>query len=85
MIKCFLFFFVDKGFVDKGSKNPEGMLQLYNTYSRVIKFTELPDPSETWQLGELIGEGTYGDVYTAKHKVTGKLLYAYCITNVFKS
>ncbi|VDI28329.1 myosin III [Mytilus galloprovincialis] len=48
------------------------MLQLYNTYSRVIKFTELPDPTDIWELEDLIGEGTYGDVYTAKHKVTGE-------------
>ncbi|XP_052079957.1 myosin-IIIb-like isoform X6 [Mytilus californianus] len=58
--------------INKNLKKSEGMLQLYNTYSRVIKFTELPDPTDTWELEDLIGEGTYGDVYTAKHKVTGE-------------
>ena len=51
------------------------MLQLYNTYTKVIKFTELPDPTETWELQDLIGEGTYGDVYTGRHKVTGIYMY----------
>ncbi|XP_076088130.1 myosin-IIIb-like isoform X1 [Mytilus galloprovincialis] len=58
--------------INKNLKKSEGMLQLYNTYSRVIKFTELPDPTDIWELEDLIGEGTYGDVYTAKHKVTGE-------------
>ncbi|CAG2195488.1 DFNB30 [Mytilus edulis] len=62
----------DVASIDKNLKKSEGMLQLYNTYSRVIKFTELPDPTDIWELEDLIGEGTYGDVYTAKHKVTGE-------------
>ncbi|XP_033727991.1 LOW QUALITY PROTEIN: myosin-IIIb-like [Pecten maximus] len=50
------------------------MLRLYDTFSSVIKFTELPDPSETWDLQDLVGEGTYGVVHSARHKKTGEIV-----------
>ncbi|XP_060080055.1 myosin-IIIb-like [Ylistrum balloti] len=50
------------------------MLRLYDTFSSVIKFTELPDPSEIWDLQQLVGEGTYGVVHLAKHKQTGEVV-----------
>lgn len=47
------------------------MLDMYDRYSSVIKFSKLKDPTDTWKIESLIGEGTYGEVYSGKHKVTG--------------
>ena len=44
----------------------------YSEYSKVIAFGELPNPDETWILGEKIGEGTYGEVYAAENRHTGR-------------
>ena len=51
------------------------MFRMYEQYSKDIKFTELQNPEESWELLDIIGEGTYGEVYSAKNKHTGK-----CIT-----
>lgn len=48
------------------------MLKMYTQYSQIINFSELPDPVEEWELEDLIGEGTYGEVYMAKNKKTSK-------------
>ena len=44
----------------------------YSEYSKVIAFDQLPNPDETWILGEKIGEGTYGEVYAAENRHTGR-------------
>ncbi len=46
---------------------------MYAEYSKIVKFSELADPSDHWDLLDRIGEGTYGEVYMAKHKVRGRL------------
>ena len=48
------------------------MFDLHAYHSDVISFAELEDPSDVWELGETIGEGTYGAVYLGTHKVTGE-------------
>lgn len=45
----------------------------YHGISRHINFTQLPSPEGRFQLTEIIGEGTYGEVYHAKDIKTGKL------------
>ena len=50
------------------------MFRMYEQYSKNIKFSELQNPEESWELLDVIGEGTYGEVYSAKNKDTGKLL-----------
>lgn len=40
--------------------------------SQHIEFNNLPVPTDRFELQVLIGEGTYGEVYAAKDKVSGK-------------
>lgn len=44
----------------------------YVGLSQHIDFLRLPAPGERFELQDLIGEGTYGEVYSAKDKQTGK-------------
>jgi len=44
----------------------------YVGLSQHIDFGRLPVPTDRFELQHLIGEGTYGEVYSAKDKVTGK-------------
>ena len=43
----------------------------YVGISRHINFAGLPDPVGKFELIEIIGEGTYGEVYSAKDLATG--------------
>ncbi|XP_013411135.1 myosin-IIIb isoform X2 [Lingula anatina] len=45
---------------------------MYSQYSSVIKFLELPSPDDYLEIQEKIGNGTYGDVYSAIDKETGE-------------
>ena len=47
------------------------MFRIYEQYSKDIKFSQLQNPEESWELLDVIGEGTYGEVYSAKNKDTG--------------
>lgn len=40
--------------------------------SQHIDFSHLPAPTNRFELQHLIGEGTYGEVFSAKDKSTGK-------------
>ena len=44
-------------------------------HSDIIPFRDLPDPKAQWDLLDKIGEGTYGTVYKARQKDTGKLYW----------
>lgn len=46
-------------------------LTMYAEYSKIILFGELPDPGDSWELVEKIGEGTYGEVHKARNIHTG--------------
>lgn len=48
------------------------MLAILDQYSKVIKFSDLPDPSSTWEVQSLVGEGTYGEIHKAIHKESGE-------------
>jgi serine/threonine protein kinase len=43
----------------------------YNGLSQHVNFEELPAPGDRFVLQDLIGEGTYGEVYSARDTVTG--------------
>ncbi|XP_021707058.1 myosin-IIIb isoform X6 [Aedes aegypti] len=44
----------------------------YNGLSQHVDFLRLSNPTERFELLDLIGEGTYGEVYSAKDKHTGR-------------
>jgi serine/threonine protein kinase len=46
----------------------------YKGLSRHVDFASLPDPTLRFELHEVIGEGTYGEVYAALDRNSGKLL-----------
>nr|XP_022321566.1 myosin-IIIb-like isoform X3 [Crassostrea virginica] len=50
------------------------MLAILDQYSKVIRFSDLPDPRPTWELERLIGEGTYGEIHQAVHKESGQVV-----------
>jgi len=47
-------------------------LQYYVDLSKSIDFSTLPDPVNRYELLKVIGEGTYGEVYRARDRQTGK-------------
>lgn len=44
----------------------------YAGLSQHIKFDKIPPPENRFNLQNLIGEGTYGEVYSAKDTKTGR-------------
>ncbi|XP_070187968.1 myosin-IIIb-like isoform X1 [Littorina saxatilis] len=48
------------------------ILKMYSNFSKVVDFDKLRDPTDTWELGHVIGEGTYGEVCRGYHKKTGE-------------
>ncbi|GLH16633.1 Myosin-VIIa [Gryllus bimaculatus] len=44
----------------------------YQGLSQHVRFEQLPDPSARFTLQELIGEGTYGEVFSAREVSSGK-------------
>ncbi|PVD37741.1 hypothetical protein C0Q70_00342 [Pomacea canaliculata] len=45
---------------------------MYNSNGKVVKFEDLLDPTDTWELGSIIGEGTYGAVFRGFNKNSGE-------------
>lgn len=45
----------------------------YAGISRHINFAILPNPGDKFELQQIIGEGTYGEVYSAKEISSGNL------------
>ncbi|KAH0552740.1 hypothetical protein KQX54_014623 [Cotesia glomerata] len=56
--------------------------KIYGGLSQHIDFNSLPDPSERFQLQDLIGEGTYGEVYAAFDKETDKQVAVKILENI---
>uniref|UniRef100_A0A182Q3R7 non-specific serine/threonine protein kinase n=1 Tax=Anopheles farauti TaxID=69004 RepID=A0A182Q3R7_9DIPT len=55
-----------------GGVNYPATNMAYNGLSQHVDFSRLPSPNERFELLDLIGEGTYGEVYSAKDKHTGR-------------
>lgn len=49
------------------------MYQFQDYQSEVIRFADLREPTDIWELGETIGEGTYGLVHVGINKRSGRL------------
>ena len=47
-------------------------MSAYIGLSQHIEFARLPSPGDRFELQDLIGEGTYGEVYSSYDKTTGK-------------
>ncbi|KAJ1530956.1 hypothetical protein ONE63_005792 [Megalurothrips usitatus] len=54
----------------------------YRGLSQRVHFDSLPSPVDRFALKELIGEGTYGDVYNAKDNLTGERVAVKILENV---
>lgn len=50
-------------------------MSTYRGISRHVDVESLQEPGTRFTLQELIGEGTYGEVYSARDTVTGKLYF----------
>ncbi|XP_050079971.1 myosin-IIIb-like isoform X2 [Anopheles maculipalpis] len=57
---------------NKLEMSPRNWNMAYNGLSQHVDFSRLPSPNERFELLDLIGEGTYGEVYSAKDKHTGR-------------
>lgn len=53
----------------------------YVGLSEHVDFEKLPDPSGRLRLDEVIGEGTYGEVYQAFDLETGTFSFAFPLSN----
>ncbi|GFR80413.1 myosin-IIIa [Elysia marginata] len=58
------------------------MFDLHTYHSDVISFAELQEPGDVWDLGEIIGEGTYGAVHLGTHRITGQKAAVKVLENV---
>ncbi|PSN47191.1 Myosin-IIIa [Blattella germanica] len=54
----------------------------YHGLSQHVNFEELPAPGDRFVLQDLIGEGTYGEVYSARDVVTGHRVAVKILENV---
>ncbi|XP_012256582.2 myosin-IIIb-like isoform X3 [Athalia rosae] len=59
-----------------------GTSMAYHGLSQHLDFDAIPDPDERFALLELIGEGTYGEVYSARDKQTDTLVAVKILENV---
>ncbi|XP_014227640.1 myosin-IIIb-like isoform X2 [Trichogramma pretiosum] len=54
----------------------------YRGLSQHVNFESVPDPEDRFSLEELIGEGTYGEVYKARDKESGSQVAVKILENV---
>ncbi|KAJ8396803.1 hypothetical protein AAFF_G00014020 [Aldrovandia affinis] len=47
------------------------LMKMFPQSGKSIVFDNFPDPTDTWEIVETIGKGTYGKVYRVIHKVNG--------------
>ncbi|XP_063238781.1 myosin-IIIb-like [Bacillus rossius redtenbacheri] len=54
----------------------------YQGLSRHVRFDELPEPGDRFELQDLVGEGTYGEVFSARDSVSGQRVAVKILENV---
>ncbi|KAG7210389.1 hypothetical protein KM043_011922 [Ampulex compressa] len=59
-----------------------GTNMAYHGLSQHVNFDSIPDPEDRFSLEELIGEGTYGEVYSARNKESGERVAIKILENV---
>ncbi|XP_015595858.1 myosin-IIIb isoform X2 [Cephus cinctus] len=59
-----------------------GTNMAYHGLSQHVNFDVIPDPDDRFSLEELIGEGTYGEVYSARDKQSGNRVAIKILENV---
>ncbi|XP_014669755.1 PREDICTED: myosin-IIIb-like [Priapulus caudatus] len=57
-------------------------IEVYAQLSSVIDFHRLPDPTNRYELLKTVGEGTYGEVFSAKDKSTGEVVAVKILENI---
>uniref|UniRef100_A0A8D1HP57 non-specific serine/threonine protein kinase n=1 Tax=Sus scrofa TaxID=9823 RepID=A0A8D1HP57_PIG len=57
----------------EGNKAGKHLYGLFHYNSTMLRFESLPDPTDTWEIIETIGKGTYGKVYKVTNKRDGSL------------
>ncbi|XP_063589666.1 myosin-IIIb-like [Penaeus indicus] len=62
--------------------NPPPAKMSYMGMSQHIDFDNLPDPNTRYELLEVIGEGTYGEVFAAKDHETGSMVGIKIMENI---
>ncbi|XP_043279614.1 myosin-IIIb-like isoform X2 [Venturia canescens] len=60
----------------------DGTNMAYHGLSQHVNFDTIPDPGDRFSLQDLIGEGTYGEVYSALDKQTGNQVAVKILENV---
>jgi len=58
------------------------MASHYHGLSQHISFEQLPEPAERFQLEQVVGEGTYGEVFCAKDRDSGQRVAIKVLENV---
>lgn len=58
-------------FFPEGPRDPK-LQTFYRSLSQVVDILALPEPGSRFQLIQVVGEGTYGEVYAARDTATGK-------------
>ncbi|KAF6115167.1 myosin IIIB [Phyllostomus discolor] len=57
----------------EGNKTGKHLYGLFHYSPTMLGFESLPDPTDTWEIIETIGKGTYGKVYKVTNKRDGSL------------
>ncbi|KAF6361849.1 myosin IIIB [Rhinolophus ferrumequinum] len=57
----------------EGNKTGKHLYGLFHYSPTMLRLESLPDPTDTWEIIETIGKGTYGKVYKVTNKRNGSL------------
>ncbi|XP_028966557.1 myosin-IIIb [Galendromus occidentalis] len=71
---------IEDGF-PKGPRDPK-LQTFYRCLSQVVDILALPEPGSRFQLIQVVGEGTYGEVYAARDTATGRMVAVKIMENI---